>query len=185
MSTKAIKWIIIVVVIIIIIAVAWYFISGAGSVKNPNKTNTPLPAGTPASQSKWIPEAFPLNIGMYGTKIKALQSALGITADGKFGTQTSGAITSAAYTIPLSQTDYNAIVSPGTNTNTGTSAIGKFAYAAADGTTLYNPNYSVNRTFSADEFVGKVVKNAAGTSADNYTINGGFIIPVADVYLKS
>lgn len=176
---KTFTWIFVVAVILIIVLSIWFF-SKKKTVPDPNKTNTPLPPG--ATSPRWVPESFPLAIGMYGSKIQALQTALGITPDGKFGTQTNGAIVAKGYSVPLSQTDYNAIV--GTS-NGSSSAIGKFAYAAKDGVQVYNKSdYSVYATYNTGDFIGKIVANSPGTSDLNYTINGGFIVPVADVTLQ-
>lgn len=167
-------WALVIAIILIIVLVIWYF--WPPSVPDPNKSNTPVPPGSPSP--KWLPEVFPLNVGMFGTKIKALQNALGITADGKFGPQTQGAITSKGYLVPLDEASYNAIINP------NLADVGKFAYAKNDGTTVYKPNYSVYKTYSKDDFIGKIILNSSGTSPLNYTINGGYIVPVADVYLK-
>lgn len=168
-------WALVIAILLIIVLIIWYFWPSS-SVPDPNKSNIPVPPNSPTP--KWIPETFPLNVGMFGPKIKALQAALTIPADGKFGPQTEGAITSKGYSVPLDQAGYNAIINP------NISNVGKFAYAKNDGTTVYNSDYSVYKIFSKDDFIGKIILNSSGTDPLNYTINGGYIVPVADVYIK-
>ena len=151
-------------------------------VQDPNKTNTPVPSGSPTP--KWVAESFRLNIGMFGPKIKALQTALGIAADGKFGSQTSGAITGAGYTVPLSQADYNAIVSPQSVTPPAVNPIGKIAYANKDGVSVFNANYSVYKTAANGDWIGTVIANASGTSINFYTIVGGYLVATGNVNLQ-
>lgn len=113
-------WLIVIAAIIILAAVLIYifrcniFKNLSTCVADPNKTNTPVPPGTPAENlGKWIPETPPYNLGMFGPKIKALQKALGLAEkdqDGKLGPQTSAAIVSKGYVVPLSESDYNKII---------------------------------------------------------------------------
>lgn len=106
--------VIFIIAFVIIIGVGAYFIFFNDKVEDPNKNNEPVPPGSPTP--KWVPETFPLNIGMYGLKIKALQKALGLTGsdvDGKLGTiKTLPALIAKGYNVPLSQTDYDKIVNP-------------------------------------------------------------------------
>jgi len=162
-SKNTLFWIIAIVVIIILALALWYFMSSR--VSDPNKNNTPVPPGSPTP--KWIPEAFPLNVGMYGSKIKALQKALGISQDGRFGQQTSGAIILKGKTVPLSETDYNAIVNPAAtgggsnfqelkNTLKGSQNFsGGIIYAVPGQNTNYAFNFYTNGRF----FVNTLGKN--------------------------
>lgn len=84
-------------------------------VEDPNKNNEPVPSGSPTTT--WIPETIPYNVGMFGPKIKALQKAVGIPDDGKFGNQTKATIMAKGYVVPLSDSDYNKIVKPSSSTN--------------------------------------------------------------------
>lgn len=126
-STKKIVTIALVATIILIgTAVVIYvfrcslFKNLGSCVEDPNKSNTPVPAGSPSN--KWVFESAPYNVGMYGPSIKALQSALEITADGKFGSQTKAAVIAKGYAVPLSQADYNKIVGASTGTGSGSPA---------------------------------------------------------------
>ncbi len=119
-SKKQIGWIIGISALLILVAIIVYvfrcdiFSNLSSCVADPNKKNEPVPAGSPSTS--WLSESFPLNVGMFGTKIKALQSKLGITADGKFGPITKAAINKiihnnlVGYVVPLSQTDYDEIM---------------------------------------------------------------------------
>ena len=111
-------WILILIAAITLAAILAYvfrcklFPALASCVEDPNKNNTPVPPGSPTP--KWIPEVPPYNVGMFGPKIKALQTALGISADGKFGQQTKAAVIAKGKSVPLSTTDYNDIINPPT-----------------------------------------------------------------------
>lgn len=117
LSKTSLRWIFWIVIAVIIIALLVYFFrcsifSNLGScIEDPNETNTPVPPGSPTP--KWVPESFPLNVGMFGPKIKNLQKALGISQDGRFGTvETLPALQAKGYNVPLSLTDYDKIVNP-------------------------------------------------------------------------
>lgn len=160
--------IIIIAVIIIVIALIVYkfrcdIFSGLSScVQDPNKTNTPVPAGSPSPT--WVSETFPLNIGMYGAKIKALQTALNITADGKFGPQTKGAVIAKGYTVPLSESDYNKIVIPssGGGNNTGKKTLDDYIGTyintgnTINTTVRYIADSSVFKTYGKNANVGRL-----------------------------
>lgn len=117
-SKKVLKWIFIIVAIIIVVAVLLYIfrcsLFNLGScVEDPNESNTPVPPGSPTTQ--WVPESFPLNLSMYGSKIKALQGKFGFTGndlDGQLGPQTQAAIIATGKAFPLSLSDYNLIMNP-------------------------------------------------------------------------
>ncbi len=67
------------------------------------------PSPTPGGGSTG--DNFPLGVGSRGPNVKALQSALKITADGAFGNQTKAAVISAGYSVPVSKIDFDKIVS--------------------------------------------------------------------------
>lgn len=117
MNKKYWKWFIVIAVIVIAAILIYVFRCKlfpalASCVPDPNLTNTPIPPGSPTP--KWVPETFPLNVGMYGPKIKALQTVLGISADGKFGPQTNAAIIAKGKAVPLTQAGYDDIINPPT-----------------------------------------------------------------------
>lgn len=156
---KYLKWIFLGVAAIIILAIILYFVF-RNPVEDPNKTNTPVPPNSPTP--KWVKESFPLNVGMYGPKIKAMQAVLGnITVDGKLGPQTKGAIESAGYSLPLSEPDYNKIF--------GGTVIGKTAYASSDGVSVYDVNFKIYKTAAKDEWIGKI----SGTNGNWYEVASG------------
>ena len=125
-SRKSLYWLFGLAVAALVIGILIYFFrcdifKNLGScVEDPNETNVPVPPGSPTP--RWVPETFPLNIGMFGPKIKALQKALGFQdidkdkpkyQDGRFGTrETLPAIQAKGYNVPLSETDYQKIVNP-------------------------------------------------------------------------
>lgn len=150
-------------------------------IDNPQNTNTPPPSG-----SQWIPDtSFPLKRGSWGPRVKAWQKAIGLSSsqqDGKFGPITEGATQKKIGLSTVDEATYNNLVNANPN---GSPNVGKYAYAINDGTEVYNQSdYSLYRTFAADEFIGKIIPNSPSTSSLNYTINGGYIVPVADVYIK-
>lgn len=78
-------------------------------------TTTPVPETyvDPASTSSattWIAESFPLRKGMKGSKVKALQQKLGVTADGAFGNNTETALLKKYGVSTVSQTQYQSII---------------------------------------------------------------------------
>lgn len=79
-------------------------------VENPSNTNTPSPQGT----SGWIPDNnFPIRKGSWGPKVKALQTKLGVGADGRFGPITEEALKSKFNKTEITtQAEYDAIVNP-------------------------------------------------------------------------
>lgn len=142
-----------IVAAVIVIAVILYYIFRETPVKDPNE-ETPVPPVPPGSGTpKWVPESFPLNVGMFGSKTKKLQTALGISADGKFGTQTKASVIAKGKSVPLSQADYNIIVSPpaiGGGTN-----FQQIKTALAGGSTNFNGGISYlkqgqNKTYRFD-----------------------------------
>lgn len=83
-----------------------------GEAQDPKTINTvinPPPAGC-----QWTSDdTFPLKRCMSGNKVKALQTALGITADGKFGNQTEGAVKAKfSGRSEVTQPEYNALINP-------------------------------------------------------------------------
>lgn len=186
MSKKTLTIVFIVAIIVIVIAVIIYvfrcniFPKLSSCVTDPNKDGTPVPPGY--SGGSWMVESFPLNVGMYGPQIKVLQSALGITSDGRFGNQTAAAIKAKGKNIPLSKTDYDSLV--GSSGTTG-SVIGKSAYAKSQITAIFIDDSATNPTFlkyvQKDAFIG-TVKSQSGTW---YLLEGGNLkVPVIEVYLK-
>lgn len=182
-SKKQLTWIFVIVAAIIVALAIWYFTRPG--VPDPNKTNTPVPPGSPTP--KWVPEKFPLTLGMYGTKIKALQTALGVGADGKLGPQTNSALTALGYTLPLSTSDYNAIIASvsasGTGSGTGNPPPPqtKGVYAKYDGTIVRNKDLSQNFVAAKDQWLG----NASGTDDTNtyWELDGTYYVIKSSSYL--
>lgn len=124
LTKNQITGLIIAAVVAVVIAIVVYvfrcdiFSSLSSCVQEPAKANKPVPATSPTT--KWIPESFPLNVGMYGPKTKSLQKAMGFQttdkkaknyADGYFGdAETKPAVIAKGYSVPLSMDDYNKIV---------------------------------------------------------------------------
>lgn len=180
LSKKTLTWIFVLAIVVIVIAIVLYvfrcdiFKNLSSCVAEPTE---PVPAGSPSPT--WLPESAPYNIGMYGTKIKALQAALGIAADGKFGNQTANAITSKGYTLPLSVQDYNTIIA-----TSGGSAVQNIpgAYAKYDNTIIRDKSLNQVRTAKKDEWLGKVTgTNTAGTY---YELDGTYYVIKTSTYLK-
>lgn len=173
-------WLLIVIAGIAIISIVWYFIT---MVPDPNKSNTPVPDGSPTP--KWIPEVFKLDVGMYGKKIKALQKKLGIADDGKFGNQTKASVIAAGKTVPLSEPDYNAIVNPaasggGANFQKLKAALGANAINFSGG--VKYPIQGQNKNYRFDFYTnGRFFLNTIDVSDNiakgSYT-NGGQIMAV-------
>lgn len=147
----------IVVAVVIIAAVLVYvfrcklFPALGSCVQDPNKNNTPIPPGSPTP--KWVPEKPPYNVGMFGPKIKALQTALGISADGQFGQQTKAAVIAKGKVVPLSEVDYNILVNPnasggGSNYEKLKKALGSKAIPYSDGVYVDMKGENKNYVFS-------------------------------------
>lgn len=176
--SKKQKWFIGTAITALAALIIWYL--WPSSVQDPNKSNTPVPPGSPTP--KWMPEVFPLNIGMFGTKIKTLQNALGITADGKFGPQTNSAITSIGYSVPLSQADYNSIIA----SNGGSAAQNiPGAYANFDGVSVYYiSDSSLYKKFNKGQWIGKI--SGEDIQDDNYwDIDGLYKVYKNSIYQKA
>lgn len=183
-SKKTLTVIFIITAIIVVSITVWYFFIRKSPI-DPNKSNTPTPSGS--KTSKWVAEHFPLDIGMYGYKIQALQKALGITADGKFGPQTEGAL--GGYITPLSESDYDTILGISSSSPTTTSTISTTssypspsAFAAYNGVILRNKDLSENYTANKDNWLGSV----SGTSDDGsyYELDGTYYVIKNGVYLQ-
>lgn len=184
MNKSTYKIIFIAVAVVIILAVVLYFIF-RNPVKDPNKTNTPVPPGSPTI--KWVAESFPLNLSMYGPKIKALQIALGFKGltpetkvDGYLGTNTKNAILAKGYVLPLSQSDYNILIA-----SNGGSAVQniKGAYAKYDNTIVRDQNLNEKRKVSKDTYLGMATdEDSTGTY---WVIDGIEYVIKSSVYLKS
>lgn len=164
---------------VVIIAVILYFIF-RNPVADPNKTNTPVPTDSPTP--KWVKETFPLNVGMYGPKIKALQKALGFSIadqDGKLGPQTKAGIIAKGYAVPLSQTDYNTII----NTGGGSASSNiKGVYAKYDNTIVRDKNLNEKRKAAKDDYIGQATgSNDSGTY---WEIDGIEYVIKSSTYLK-
>lgn len=173
---KSLIWLFIIAIIIILIAIVIYifrcdiFKNLTSCVADPNESGIPVPPGS--STSKWVPETFPLNIGMYGPKIKALQKSLGFQdvdknapnyQDGRFGSvETRPAVIAKGYAVPLSEADYNTILS----NSIGGGIAGKSARAKSDITAVYINDSATNPTFlkyvKKDEEAG-IVKSSDTT----------------------
>lgn len=188
LSKGTYKFIFIAAFVVVVGGVALYFIFRDPPVEDPNKNGTPVPPGSPTP--KWVPEAFPLTLGMYGNKIKALQAALGFTTaqqDGKLGPMTQSALAAKGKALPLSQTDYNNIVNPpatggGTNFQTVKTALGSAGQNFSGGITGYFSG--PNQVYSFDFYTnGRVIiynsqkkEVARGTYSDGgkkIAIDGG------------
>lgn len=157
-------WIFVALAVIVAAAAVWYFFFSEPDMDTPAE---PVPQGSPTPA--WQAESFPLNVGMFGNKIKALQTALGITADGKFGNQTKAAVTAKGYAVPLSEADYNKIVEAKDPSN----PIGKAAYAKFDGVKVYVvANNTVYKTAKKDEWLGTISGEWSGDSS-YLTVTGG------------
>lgn len=184
-SKKQLTWIFVIVAVIIITLTIWYFTRPG--VPDPNKTNTPVPPGSPTP--KWVPEKFPLTLGMYGTKIKALQTALGVGADGKLGPQTNSALTALGYALPLSTSDYNAIIASASASGGGTGSgtenppppKTKGVYAKYDNVIIRNKDLSQNRVASKDEWLG--LETGTDNSGGYYELDGTYYVIKNQVYL--
>lgn len=126
MTQKQLIWIFVTLAVLIAVLLVWYFffrdecdpnrngytkkgkLSDKCKVDDPTKTNTPPPSGT-----QWIPDSsFPLKKGMWGSKVKAVQKALGISDDGKFGPQTEAAIYARFKENTVSEPNYNSLINP-------------------------------------------------------------------------
>lgn len=79
------------------------------------------PAPT-TSAATWTAESFPLRKGMKGSKVKALQQKLGVSADGAFGNNTETALLRTYGISTVSQAQYQTIVSGLPKTPTSTAA---------------------------------------------------------------
>lgn len=81
-----------------------------GTAEDPKTIVTPPPTGC-----QWTSDnVFPLRKCMSGNKVKALQTALGIGADGKFGSITEGAVFAKLSKNEVSQADYDKLINPAT-----------------------------------------------------------------------
>jgi hypothetical protein len=126
MKKKAVI-IIIVVVIVILIGVAIYlFVKGGKNGKKDTNKDTDtgggdgiipgLPPATPPAPSpapggaRCTKDAFPLGRGAKNQCVVALQTALGISADGNFGPMTEAAVKAKGYVVPLTNADFDKII---------------------------------------------------------------------------
>jgi len=183
MNKKYIIWFIVIAVVVIggiliYIFRCKLFPSLSSCVEDPNKNDTPVPPGS--SSTTWIPETPPYNVGMFGPKIKALQSALGISADGKFGNQTKAAIISAGYAVPLSSADYDKIIAGKDTSN----PIGKTVYAKFSGVKVYKADNSVYKTATKDEYIGVISGEYAADPAYWLISSGLYHVNKTSVYWK-
>lgn len=144
---------------------------------NLNKSNTPIPPGSPTS--KWVAEHFDLTLGMVGPKIKALQSKLGIATDGKFGLQTKAAVIAAGYTVPLSQPNYNKIV--GIVTPPSPPLQTKGIYAKYNNTIVRNKDFSQNRIAAKDEWLG--LQTDVDATNTYYELDGTYYVIKSSSYI--
>jgi hypothetical protein len=74
------------------------------------------PTDAPPAGVKWVAEnssnPFPLKKGMFGGYTKNLQKALGLKADGKFGSGTEAKVKSKWNKTTVDRADYNSLVNP-------------------------------------------------------------------------
>ena len=186
-TRKTYYWIFGITAVVVIAGVLIYvfrcklFPSLTSCVPDPNLTNDPIPLGSPTP--KWIPEVPPYNVGMFGPKIKALQTVVGIPADGKFGTQTKGAITAKGYAVPLSASDYNTII----NSGGGSAASNiKGVYAKYDNTVVRDKNLNEKRKVAKDTWIGQNVTDTTTiSSVTYYEIDGIDYVIKSSTYLKA
>lgn len=175
-----------VIIVVIVAAVLLYFYFKGKNANDAPKTKTPKPIKKPTTPPppgvpKWVPEKFPLNVGMYGAYIQQLQAALGITQDGKFGTtETKPAVLAKGYNVPLSEADYNKLA-----------IIGQPVYAYSDGILILNGDFSANSgtNVKTDDFLGNIVGISGASylvdpTTSNPPINatGNIYVQKADVY---
>lgn len=203
LSKGTYQFIFIAAFVVVVGGVILYFVFRDPPVEDPNKNGTPVPPGSPST--KWIPEYFPLNLSMFGDKIRALQKALGFTGtaiDGKLGTNTRDAIIAKGYAFPLSQTDYNKIINPpvtggGTNFAQLKAALGTKALNNPAGDGVYtgvsgeNVNYSFTfftngrmsvRRFS-DNKIWKGSYHSGGKEINIDAVDGGFDADESTVFI--
>lgn len=128
-----------------------------------NKPTEAVPSGSPTST--WITEAFPLNMGMYGSRIKLLQQKVGIGADGKFGKQTTTALIAKGYTVPLSEADYNTIIGTSTSsTGTSTSSTGADNNQGGVNTPILDGDWNPKKA-EIDTYIGTQLKSNGNMTA--------------------
>lgn len=129
MTAKQLTWIFVGLGLLIAGLLVWYFFfrddecdpnrngytkkgkpSNKCKAEDPKQSNTPPPAGTPA----WIDDnTFPLKKGMWGSKVMAVQKALGIIpADGKFGSGTEAAVFAKFKENTVSKPNYDSLINP-------------------------------------------------------------------------
>lgn len=167
------------VAVVIGIAVILYFVFREPKVEDPNKSNTPVPPDSPTP--KWVPETFPLNVGMYGPKIKAMQKILGVSADGKLGQITKASLIAKGYSVPLSTSDYNFIISSdGGNASSNIPG----AYAKYNNTIVRDINLNEKRKLAKDTYIGTVTGENIISSQTYYEIDGFEYVIKTSTYLK-
>lgn len=129
--------------------------------------NTGTPPKNSGTGFQWKDEEFPLEKGMIGLKIKALQQVLGIDADSKFWTQTEGAVMKVLNgKKTVSVTDYEKLVpkTPATPSNPSNpkppvNLVGANVYANQPAVPVFDsPNdYVPYRVAGASELLGKYI----------------------------
>lgn len=171
-KNKAVIWIIVILAIIIAAALIWYIISviksnrvAASAPKGKNTVKITKPSSASPSKTDWIPESFPLNVGMYGPYTQQLQAALGINQDGEFGTDTKAAVIAKGYNLPLSQDDYNTLA-----------LVGQLVYAYSNGVIILNDDFTFNPAkVSEGDLLGKII--SVNNDSHNYLIDANFSNP--------
>lgn len=148
---------------------------------------------TPPVGCTWISDdTFPLKRCMSGNKVKALQTALGISADGKFGTDTESAVNVKFKKNDVTEPEYNNLINPpappatgGTNftklkTNLGTYT--NFSGGVQKAKAGKNKNYvfyfyATNGRFFMSEYgtpiSNAIVKGTYTEGADKMFVDGG------------
>lgn len=211
LSRNNITALIIAAIIIVVLLITVYlfrcsiFKSLSSCVQPPDKANKPLPPTSPTS--KWVPESFPLNVGMYGPKTKALQKAMGFQttdpkgknyADGYFGdVETKPAVIAKGYSVPLSMADYNKIV--GTSGSGSSSGSGK-TLSDYEGTFIntgntinttvrYIADSSTFKTYGKNENIGTLGSDLGNGYHRIFGVSGyddsfGSGLKIADAQLK-
>lgn len=146
-------------------------------VVNPITTNAPPPSGC----TNWIPDtSFPLKKCNWGSRIKAVQSAIGFTGtdvDGRWGPMTESAVVAKIGKNQIDEADYKKLVDPPSTTGQQN----KGAYAKYDNTIIRDKNMSEKRKASKNEWLGLVT--GVDSSGNYYEINGDEYVLKSFTYL--
>lgn len=215
MTRKQLTYIFVALAVIIAFLVVWYFFfrdecdpenngytkkgkpSNKCIVLNPSNSNTPVPSGA----TQWVPDTtFPIKKGSWGSKVKAVQHALGIAEDGKFGAQTESALYAKIQKTELNQAEYNNLINPaatggGTNFLKLKQTLGTLGKNFSDGVqypvTGKNANYTfafyTNGRFTFSEQGGStfLYKGSYSDGGKTMSIDGGKTYQEGGVFLNT